>query len=56
MEIALYGVVTDETLRPDEVARLIEDAGFDASVGIPLLSVTQVGEPDHPSEATSEPR
>jgi hypothetical protein len=25
-------------------------------LGIPLLSVTQVGEPDHPSEATSEPR
>jgi probable F420-dependent oxidoreductase len=30
MEIGLYGVVTDQTLRPDEVARLIEDAGFDA--------------------------
>jgi probable F420-dependent oxidoreductase len=32
MEIALYGVLTDETLRPDEVARLVEDAGFDALV------------------------
>jgi probable F420-dependent oxidoreductase len=32
MEIGLYGVVTDETLRPDEVARLVEDAGFDALV------------------------
>ena len=30
MEIGLYGVCTDETLRPDEMARLIEDAGFDA--------------------------
>ena len=30
MEIGLYGVVTDQTLRPEEVARLIEDAGFDA--------------------------
>jgi len=32
MEIGLYGVCTDETLRPDEVARLVEDAGFDALV------------------------
>ena len=30
MEIGLYGVCTDETLRPDEVAGLVEDAGFDA--------------------------
>jgi probable F420-dependent oxidoreductase len=30
MEIAVYGVCTDETLRPDEMAKLIEDAGFDA--------------------------
>jgi len=30
MEIGLYGVCTDETLRPDEMAKLIEDAGFDA--------------------------
>jgi probable F420-dependent oxidoreductase len=30
MEIGLYGVCTDETLRPDEVAKLVEDAGFDA--------------------------
>jgi probable F420-dependent oxidoreductase len=30
MEIGLYGVCTDETLRPDVMAKLIEDAGFDA--------------------------
>jgi probable F420-dependent oxidoreductase len=30
MEIGIYGMCTDETLRPDEVARLVEDAGFDA--------------------------
>ncbi len=30
MEIGLYGVCTDETLRPDAMARLVEDAGFDA--------------------------
>jgi probable F420-dependent oxidoreductase len=30
MEIGVYGVCTDETLRPDEMAKLIEDAGFDA--------------------------
>jgi probable F420-dependent oxidoreductase len=30
MEIGVYGVCTDETLRPDEVAKLIEDAGMDA--------------------------
>jgi probable F420-dependent oxidoreductase len=30
MEIGVYGVATDETLRPDEMARLVEDAGFDA--------------------------
>jgi probable F420-dependent oxidoreductase len=30
MEIGLYGVCTDETLRPEEMARLVEDAGFDA--------------------------
>jgi probable F420-dependent oxidoreductase len=30
MEIGLYGVCTDETLRPDVMARLVEDAGFDA--------------------------
>jgi probable F420-dependent oxidoreductase len=30
MEIGLYGVCTDETLRPDEVASLVEEAGFDA--------------------------
>jgi probable F420-dependent oxidoreductase len=30
MEIGVYGVVTDETLRPDEIARLVEDAGLDA--------------------------
>jgi probable F420-dependent oxidoreductase len=29
MEIALYGICTDETLRPGEVARLVEEAGFD---------------------------
>jgi probable F420-dependent oxidoreductase len=29
MEIALYGICTDETLRPGEVAKLVEDAGFD---------------------------
>jgi probable F420-dependent oxidoreductase len=30
MEIGIYGVCTDETLRPDAMARLVEDAGFDA--------------------------
>ncbi len=30
MEIGVYGVCTDETLRPDEVAVLVEDAGMDA--------------------------
>jgi probable F420-dependent oxidoreductase len=30
MEIGVYGVCTDETLRPDEVARFVEDAGLDA--------------------------
>jgi probable F420-dependent oxidoreductase len=30
MEIGLYGVCTDETLRPDVMAKLMEDAGFDA--------------------------
>lgn len=30
MEIGVYGVCTDETMRPDEVATLVEDAGFDA--------------------------
>jgi probable F420-dependent oxidoreductase len=30
MEIGVYAVCTDETLRPDEVARLVEDAGMDA--------------------------
>ncbi len=30
MEIGVYGVVTDETLRPDEMARLVEEAGLDA--------------------------
>jgi probable F420-dependent oxidoreductase len=30
MEIGIYGVCTDETLRPDVMAKLIEDAGFDA--------------------------
>jgi probable F420-dependent oxidoreductase len=30
MEIGLYGITTDETLRPGEVAKLVEDAGFDA--------------------------
>ncbi len=30
MEIGVYGVCTDETLRPDEMAKLIEDAGFDS--------------------------
>jgi probable F420-dependent oxidoreductase len=30
MEIGVYGVCTDETLRPDEMAKLVEDAGFDA--------------------------
>jgi probable F420-dependent oxidoreductase len=30
MEIGVYGVVTDETLRPDEMARRVEEAGFDA--------------------------
>ena len=30
MEISVYGVATDETLRPDEMARLVEGAGFDA--------------------------
>jgi probable F420-dependent oxidoreductase len=30
MEIAVFGIATDETLRPDEMARLVEDAGFDA--------------------------
>ena len=30
MEIGIYGVCTDETLRPDVMARLVEDAGFDA--------------------------
>jgi probable F420-dependent oxidoreductase len=29
MEIGVYGVVTDETLRPDEMARRVEEAGFD---------------------------
>jgi probable F420-dependent oxidoreductase len=28
MDIGIYGVCTDETLRPDDMARLIEDAGF----------------------------
>jgi probable F420-dependent oxidoreductase len=28
MDIGIYGVCTDETLRPDEMARLVEDAGF----------------------------
>ncbi len=30
MEIGVYAVCTDETLRPDEVAVLVEDAGMDA--------------------------
>jgi probable F420-dependent oxidoreductase len=30
MEIGVYGVVTDESLRPDEMAKLVEDAGLDA--------------------------
>jgi probable F420-dependent oxidoreductase len=30
MEIGLYGVCTDETLRPDVMGRLMEDAGVDA--------------------------
>jgi probable F420-dependent oxidoreductase len=30
MEIGVFGIATDETLRPDEMARLVEDAGFDA--------------------------
>jgi probable F420-dependent oxidoreductase len=30
MEIGVYAVCTDETMRPDEVARLVEDAGADA--------------------------
>jgi probable F420-dependent oxidoreductase len=30
MEIGFYGVCTDETLRPDVMAKLVEDAGFDA--------------------------
>jgi probable F420-dependent oxidoreductase len=30
MEIGLYTVLTDQTMPPGEVARLIEDAGFDA--------------------------
>ena len=30
MEIGLYGVCTDQTLRPDVMAKLVEDAGFDA--------------------------
>ena len=30
MEIGVFGVATDETLRPDEMARLVESAGFDA--------------------------
>jgi probable F420-dependent oxidoreductase len=30
MQIGIYGVCTDETLRPDAMARLVEDAGFDA--------------------------
>jgi probable F420-dependent oxidoreductase len=30
MEIGIYGVCTDESLRPDVMARLVEDAGFDA--------------------------
>ncbi len=30
MEIGLFTVLTDETLRPGETARLLEDAGFDA--------------------------
>jgi len=30
MEIGVYAVCTDETLRPDEVAKLVEDAGADA--------------------------
>jgi probable F420-dependent oxidoreductase len=30
MEIGVYGVCTDETLRPDEIARYVEEAGLDA--------------------------
>jgi probable F420-dependent oxidoreductase len=30
LKIGVYGVCTDQTLRPDEVARLVEDAGFDS--------------------------
>jgi probable F420-dependent oxidoreductase len=30
MEIGIYGVCTDESLRPGVMARLVEDAGFDA--------------------------
>jgi probable F420-dependent oxidoreductase len=30
MEIGVYAVCTDETLRPDEVAMLVEEAGIDA--------------------------
>jgi probable F420-dependent oxidoreductase len=30
MEIGIYGVCTDESLRPDVMARLVEEAGFDA--------------------------
>jgi probable F420-dependent oxidoreductase len=30
MEIGVYGVFTDQTLRPDKMAKLVEDAGFDA--------------------------
>src|SRR5262249_4938373 len=30
MEIGLYTVLTDQTMLPGEVAKLIEDAGFDA--------------------------
>jgi probable F420-dependent oxidoreductase len=32
VKIGVYGVCTDQTLRPDEVARLVEDAGFDSLV------------------------
>jgi probable F420-dependent oxidoreductase len=55
VEIGVFGIATDETLRPDEMARLVEDAGFDAMAfgehtHIPVRSNSRYPLGDMPSE------